>query len=461
MGVKNFDNLLTGLTTNVIHPQFFIFHIQIISPMKFSLLFITLLFLNLAFLNKSTPSIIVNEANITQYLEIEISSKEKFLRKESKFWEAKLLRAPHQYPYKLKIADLQNQLFMVSGNVSNLNISTKFLEDAISQTNVRYSSMLRPLARNYITQHRFRDALSVLSTAEYAGEKLIETQKMLFDVHMELGNYELAGCYLAEISDATDFDYFIRMAKWQDFLGELDHAIHFMELAVDQAERMDNDDLKVWSYTNLGDFYGHAGNIKEAYLLYHKTLEIDNENVYALKQMAWIAFSYERDTDKALKIVESIGKRSNAPDLLLMKADIMEYAGNLKSAENLRKEFTTLVLHPEYGRMYNANLIELMNDQADFKNAIELSKKEVNYRPTPEIYSLLANSYFNEGNIDSAFSILKNKVVGHTSEPIPMYIAAEVYKQKGDLDFVKRIKKDLIASIFELGPLMEQKIENL
>jgi tetratricopeptide (TPR) repeat protein len=317
------------------------------------------------------------------------------------------------------------------------------------------------LGRNYISQHRFRDALFVLSKAEFTGEKLIESQKMLFDVHMELGNYALAGCYLAEISKVADFDYFIRMAKWQDYLGELDHAIHFMELALDQAVRMNNQKLIVWSYTNLGDFYGHANRIEEAYELYVRTLEIDPGNVYAIKQIAWIAYSYEKNPDKALQILESLEKRYTAPDLLLLKSDILEYQGKTTFAKGKKKEFMHKVSSQDYGRMYNTYLIEIQIENKEFEKAIALAENEVSQRSTPETNGLLAWSYYHSGSIDKAFSILNDKVIGQTFEPIPLYCAAVVIKEKGEFAMVEKIKKDLIESAFEVGPLMEHKIKEL
>jgi hypothetical protein len=49
----------------------------------------------------------------------------------------------------------------------------------------------------------------------------------------------------------NDYDYLIRLAKWNDHKGDLKN--HFMEKARDIAEE-DNRTLKIWSYSNLGDF---------------------------------------------------------------------------------------------------------------------------------------------------------------------------------------------------------------
>lgn len=64
---------------------------------------------------------------------------------------------------------------------------------------------------------------------------------------------------LAKIEDYSDFDYLIRVSKRYDHKGYLSSAIRFMEKAMKKAEEANDKDLKVWSYTNLADFYGHNG----------------------------------------------------------------------------------------------------------------------------------------------------------------------------------------------------------
>ena len=55
------------------------------------------------------------------------------------------------------------------------------------------------MARNYITQHRFKEALVLANKALSIGEGRKETQKLLFDVQMELGNYTEAANSLKAI----------------------------------------------------------------------------------------------------------------------------------------------------------------------------------------------------------------------------------------------------------------------
>ena len=121
------------------------------------------------------------------------------------------------------------------------------------------------MASNYISQHKFKDALNLLSKAEANADRLEGIQKMLFDVYLKLGNYDLAKSYLDTFSDNTDFDFLIRVAKWSDHRSNLDAAIRFLEKAKANAEFSKSPSTKQGVYINLADFYGHHGNIQASY----------------------------------------------------------------------------------------------------------------------------------------------------------------------------------------------------
>jgi hypothetical protein len=50
----------------------------------------------------------------------------------------------------------------------------------------------------------------------------------------------------------NDYDYLIRLAKWNDHKGDLKTAIFYGKAR--DTEKEDNRTLKIWSYSNLGDF---------------------------------------------------------------------------------------------------------------------------------------------------------------------------------------------------------------
>ena len=384
------------------------------------------------------------------------------LNKEYAFWSQKLEETPNQFPYLGKLAGVNGNNFKTTGDISKLIEAEKNYLILNEKTNYNNAGYLRGLARNYISQHKFKNALELLLKAEENGEKLNDTQKMLFDVYLELGNDEKAKYYLEKLINLNSFDYLIRTAKWNDHIGNLDAAIKYMEQAVVKAETSKNEGLMQWAYTNLADFYGHNGEIKKSYNYYLKALQLDPNDAYSKKGIAWIVYSYERNPEEAMRILNTVTKNYNTPDFYLLKAEISEYMKDTIAKENYLKAYNEAVKNKDYGDMYNAYNVQLWADNnTDIDAALAISKREIANRPTPLSYDLLAWSEFRKGNFNKALEIAEAHVVNKTFEPNALYHIAEIYKANQMLDKVKSLKKELKESAYELGPLMEIKINQL
>lgn len=397
-----------------------------------------------------------------QYLHLSDNKSLDLAHKEITFWQDKLDRAPNQSTYLGMLASNYAVLFEYTGAIENLYKTESLLEEANKANNYGRVGTLRSLARNYIAQHRFKEALDLTNKAFAIGEGKKETQKLLFDVQMELGNYEGALENLNALKDFNDYDYLIRIAKWNDHIGDLPAAIKFMEKARTIAEKEGNKTLRIWSYSNLGDFYGHAGRITDSYKSYLQTLQLDPNYSYALKGIAWIVFSHERNTNEAKRIIAAIEKRHNTPDFYLLKAQIAQYEGDSVEEDKNTIAYLTMLKSQNYGAMYNKYNVLLFADKKETApKALEIAKVEVDHRPTPDSYDLLAWSYYNLGNVKKALEIAQNHVVGKSYEPRVQYHLARIYKSNNLSEKVQPIKEELLKSTYELGPNLENKIAKL
>lgn len=379
-----------------------------------------------------------------------------------KLWNDKIKNDSTQLTSFGIVAGEYNRYFKQTGDIKYLKKAEAALEKAVEIANIGKAGYRRALARNYISQHRFKEALVLAEEALSLGGGRNETNSLFFDVHMELGNYIKAENYLEKIKNMTDFGYLIRVAKWNDHKGDLDTTIRFMKKALAKAEQTNNKELLLWSYTNLADYYGHAGKLKESYTHYLKSLEIDPANAYAKKGIAWIIFSHEKNPEEALRILDVVTKNYKAPDFYLLKSEIAEYMNDgLETVINIDKYYV-LVANPDYGDMYNnynANIY--LNKTKQYKKAIDLCKHEVSNRATPETYGLLAYSYFKNKENKRARAIIDMHVQGKTFEPGILLKAAQIYKATGSLDKAKELKKELSEAAYELGPLNEKIIADL
>lgn len=352
--------------------------------------------------------------------------------------------------------------FQEVANIQYLKEEEQSLLNALDINKESMSVYLMALARNYTSQHRFKEALETAIEARGMGSELDKSYGLLFDIHMELGNYAISEKYLDSIQGTSDFGYLIRLAKWCDYKGDLTTGIHFMEKALKKAETSNTIKIKLWANISLGDYYGRYGRIKDSYTQYLKALEQDPQNAYAKKGIAWIVFSHEKNPKEALRILDSVTKHYRTPDFYLLKAQIAEYIkDDLLYVLNLDAYYKE-IKNPDYGNIYNANNVLLYLEQIhEYDKAIELAKKEVNNRPTPQSYSLLAYSYLKKGDTEKALEIVKNHLEGKDLQPFVTYHMAEIYKAIGDFRQVKNLKSGLLQASFEMGPTFEVRIANL
>lgn len=415
--------------------------------------FITLVFLLVVSCTKNTQEQITDSKDYSKYLQVTQNVALDNAQKELQFWTNKLNSTPNQFPYLQKIAVANSQLFTITGNIHYLKDAENNLLIVNEKTNYDNAAYLRSLARNYVSQHRFKEALNLLLKAEKNGENLQSTEFQLIDVYLELGNIKKAEHYLSKVKNFESFEYLIRISKFSDAIGNLESAINYLEKALKKIENSNKPELLEWAHTNLGDYYGHAGRLQDSYQSYLKALEINPNNSYAKKGIAWIVFSHEKNPAKSLAILAEIQQETMAPDLHLLKAEIAEYSGNFAEKEQQIKQYFTAVNNEKYGVMYaKYNVLLLVEDKATIKEAIEIAKSEVKERPTAQSYDLLAWAYFKNGDVKKALTITEKQVISHTFEPELLFHAVQILKANNQTQEANLILADLKESSFELGP---------
>lgn len=377
-------------------------------------------------------------------------------------WNSKITTDSIELPSFSAVAGQYNMFFESTGNIAYLKKAAQSLEKAVKVANIDKEKYFRSLARNYISQHRFKEALVYADSAAELSKNIPATQHLLFDVHMELGNYSKADSIKKLFADPQDFDYIIRAAKWNDYKGKLDMTIMFMEKAKEKAEASKNSAMLLWVYSNLADYYGHDGRIQDSYEHYLKTLEIDSSNAYAKKGIAWIAFSKDTNSARAQRILDSVLTTHASPDYYLLKAEIAEFQNDEKAEKDAMDSFWKLANNPAYGNMYNTYKIELLaEDPSTTKEALALAEQEINNRATPETYNLLALANLANGNKEKALEIINEEVVDKTFEPTALLTMAKIYKANMMPDMVKDLKEELLEAGYEMGPVKLREIHSL
>jgi len=402
--------------------------------------------------------VIVNKEDVRSFISekhfIQKSGIEK-VNEDIAFWTSKL--EENDTPvYKVKLASVYQAKFGITKDVSYLAKAEELLTESNKFYKEQNAGVLQALAQLSITKHDFRSAIDYAEKALLIGEDKLLSHMIIYDASMETGDFEHASYILKnEITNKSSFNYLIRKSQFEDYSGNASESISALEKG---AERIDySESLSSWAHSNLGDRLGHEGNVPKSYKMFLNVLKKNRSGasyLHSLKGIAYIAYAHDGDTKFAKEILDFIHSNQESPDALLMYAEIAEYEGNNTLKKEYLNEFYTKASDSKYYGMYDAELIQLAATEfGDFEVAEALIQKELENRPSPITYDLKAWVMFHKGEIEEARSILEDKVLGKTYEPVPAYHAGIILKEAGETDKANKLLEYAKEASFELGPV--------
>ena len=130
--------------------------------------------------------------NSSDYEEFLSSTPTKTTSKYFELWNSKIKPDSMQLTSFGIVAGEYTKYFKETGDIAYLKKAEQSLHKAVDIAAIGKSGYYRSLARNYISQHRFNGALYWAEKALKLRSGLQESHGLLFDVHMELGNYNTA-----------------------------------------------------------------------------------------------------------------------------------------------------------------------------------------------------------------------------------------------------------------------------
>ena len=371
------------------------------------------------------------------------------------FWSHKLDKTPTSAGYQSKLAGTYAKRFSITGAIEDTFISDSLYKASLTLDSGRVGAY-QALAVNCMARHEFRQARNYVNKALKIGDNKSSSLFALFDINMELGDYAGAKFVIGQFENKSAFAYLIRQAKIDDKEGHLNLAIEAMERALDRIK--EDPAMYCWTLSNLGDMYGHAGKVEDAYKAYLDVLKKAPNNDIALKGIAWIALSHDHNPAEAKRIANTLSTRKEMPDMHLLLAKIAEQEGDYKEENKQLNLFKTKASGPKYGAMYNKYIALLEAEKfSNPERTVEIATIEIQNRPTPQSYDLLAWGYFQSGNTAKAIAVATQKIEARTFEPEAYYHLGMMYtsidKRKSETYLEKALK-----SSFELGPAITAKI---
>jgi tetratricopeptide (TPR) repeat protein len=403
---------------------------------------------------------ITHPEDYATYLQEQPNTHLQQLDTEMVFWKNKLASAPGDIISENKIASLLTRRFAYSGDITEIHKVDSLYLQVNHLNHTTSSGTFRSLAANCITQHRFQQAQLYIDSALVLGDDKYQTVLMEFDIAMELGNRYRARKALNSLADKTSFEYLIREAKYKDHAeGDQDAAIALMEKAYDKIKDNPSPALYLWIKSNLGDFYGHANRYRESYQCYLDVLAKDPHYYHALKGIAWLAFSHDKDVANARKIVAYLQQQHPVPDYELLLSQMAAAGQDSMDCKQHIDKFIAATNDKLYGGMYNKYLFAIEADELnDAGRCLEIAQQGVAHRPTPEAFSWLAWAYCRNGNVKQAMETARLYVANKCFEPDALYYMGKIYQAGGQTAMAKKYLKAARVSAYELGPVVSNRI---
>lgn len=201
--------------------------------------------------------------------------------------------------------------------------------------------------------------------------------------------------------------------------------------------------------------------LKKSYETYLEALTYNPADLHSLKGIAWIAFSHDKNTAEATRILTFLQEIHPVPDYDLLLAELATYEGDLEKANQYEQSFASEASQAKYGNMYKSYLC-LLHAETEEKapEAVIIAQEEVLERPHPMSYHLLAWTTLQEGHPTAALDILEKYVVDQTEEPDALYHAGIIFKENGYKKTARKYLNAALDASFELGPLVTADIKS-
>ena len=406
---------------------------------------------------------VLEEDAISPLLEQPIQIDTKQADRDLAFWKSKYVDGKPTPIALIGEGGARIARFRESNDVTELNAGVRDLEHADSLNPSVSAAYKRTLASAYISQHRFEEAYQALQQAVENGEKRQLSYLQLFDAAMETGRYEEGLALLDSIENKNDFNYLIRAAKYNDYAGDLDQTIVFMEQARDIMIQKKDTAMMKWSYTNLGDYYGHAGRIDDSYDSFMQSINLNPNDRYARKGIAYILHAAKDNQEAARKILKVADPDESRPAYLSLLADVEDISGNTTEAERLRAKHDEIIARRDWGNMYRLEVAkQRIDNEHTLDQGIALLEEELELRKDPIIYAVMAYAMAQQANSDMEKQAVVDYIAQHvdnkTFEPDANVYRYKAYKKLGMADRAAAYEAGLREAAYELGPITMREL---
>ena len=375
-----------------------------------------------------------------------------------RFWEQRIVHNTPQFLEPAKYAAALKARFSLLGDIADMKKADSILYATAAAFNGKESSPYLSLSGHAITEHRFKDADSLLRLAKTIGIKKYESFAASFDVDFELGRIRPAEYDLKGIYDPGNYGYQFRQSKMMHYKGDMDSSINAMQKAADLAAA--DPSLRGIALSNVGDLYIHAGKPAKAYDCYRECIKLNSADMHSIMGIGWIALVHDKNDSLAEKIFLFVAGKTQTPDPLFKLVGAAEQGSDTAKEMRYAKAFAEKASSEIYGTMYNKYLLQvyigILNDPAA---ALAITQKELTIRSTPQTYAWYAWALVNNNKPDEAYKIYEQYISGKPLEGLELYWMGKMMQKLGKGYNAGEFFSEAKKSKYDLSPAEWKDLE--
>lgn len=393
-----------------------------------------------------------------QNFQTDFDKSAKTVNDEMSFWKNRTNGKAADIINSVKYAGTLLSQFQLTGDVNFIKQSDSILFEVSKSYNNHEANIFLMLCNHYILQHRFNEADSLFKIADKLGLKNYSKFSTAFDVQFELGLYQLAKKSITQLNQPNDFGYQFRISKFMHYKGDLDSSIKAMKLATQLVS--ENEILLQNAQSNLADLYLHDNDVKNAYINYKSCLQKNAADLHSLMGIGWLALITDNNDSLAKQVFEFSSTKTALPDPLFKLVSWAQQKNDSTEELKYAKLFEQKASETIYGNMYNKYLIQLYTQVLNNpKKAVELARREITNRATPQTYSWLVYALTFNKEIDEADKLYKEFVEGKPLEGLELYYMGKYMQTKNKSYNAKQYFKEAVKNKYDLSPRIMKDIE--
>jgi tetratricopeptide (TPR) repeat protein len=370
----------------------------------------------------------------------------------------KIRRSPNNPSAYHQLGDAYIQKARESGDPTYFELAEQALRKSLS-LNPEQSGSRRHLAHVMAARHDFAAAAAEAEMAVAVDPSDADAHGVLGDAYLEMGKLEQAEqAYKRMISLKENLAAYSRLSGLKSLRGDHGGAASDLKKAIELGQEQNQPTESIaWAQWQLASDYFSQGNLAEAENRFQKALQTYPNYYRALAGLAQVRAAEGR-YDEAIALYQKAIGAVPALEYIAALGDVYEKVGR---GDDARKQYQ-LVEH--IGKLsainkatYNRELAYFYGDH-DIKltEALELAKRELEYRQDIYAYDLLAWSLYKNGKTEDARDAIEIALKLGTKDAKLFYHAGMIYHALGAKEKAAEFLSRAIATNPHFHPLFAE-----